>query len=138
MKTLFIASYRDRDWRKHAHVVSWLRSIGYEITVANINDVQNYAISHFQVVLVYHVCLCESPVSNQSETCLFVLYKELIDMCVNQGAEVFGITTCINNYTKCPESKQIQFRFWNIGTMDFFKTLFEQWEQVATTEYKPP
>lgn len=123
MKTLLIVTYHPDEWREHAHIISWLRSIGYEVSITNITDVIYSTdalpfniLTNADVVVIYY-----TPTDNRNVS---AIYKHIVERCIEMERPIFGIYS----QTQIPNeigSNSIQWREWNTETMAFFMRIVE-------------
>ena len=124
MKTLLIVTYHPDEWREHAHVISWLRSIGYEVSITNIADVTYNTdalpfniLTDADIVVIYYTSTDNRNVS--------AIYKHIAERCIEMKRPIFGI----HAQTQKPleiEGKLMQWREWNAETMAFFMRVGEE------------
>lgn len=139
MKTLFISSNPPNEWRKHAHIVTWLRSQGYDIISRNIEDVISLDgnESIINVSVQNRMLLSQSIRKIISEFSMVMLlgcsqkYESLKDLhrgftellineCDAAGIKLYGVylksdppTVGLTDY--------IEWHEWSIATMEFFE-----------------
>lgn len=129
MKALFIATYHRDEWRHHAHILSWLRSAGYEITIADITDIPKAPtaelVAGIDTVLLYHTGFALERGKATVVTDLATEYGHIAEQCAASGIPLYGIFMQSHSPEARHRNTPIEWREWNKETMEFFVRMAE-------------
>jgi hypothetical protein len=152
MKTLFISSNPPNEWRNHAHIVTWLKTEGYDITTRNIHEFEereigmsvlgqktHELISQFSLILFYS----DKPIEQKSANTIELIknFVELIKAeCKVEKIKFYGIYSPPPRNDDSSDLRDVMWLLWSMDTMRFFASNNTDGEKALNEQhiYKPP